>query len=177
MDRTLIIAPHPDDEFIGCLPVLYAPSKVHVILVTTGDRFERISEFINSAKYFEFTFTVLNEKDGSGKISKQSETYIKAVIPDYDHVYIPWCKDEHIDHKNLGYLLQECRPKKGLYAYSNITKIPNTEVRVSVESYWSERLFEAVMQQIYPTEYIRLLKDNYPNLYRKNYEYIILYTH
>lgn len=125
-----IIAPHPDDEILGCGGVLLAdPASFHVLYVTRGNREQeavipRISKALGfKASWLGFMECKMDELLGDivGKLA--------ATITDADTVYIPCINDYHSDHQVVA---RACRaalkPWKGkarrVYEYEVPSETP-----------------------------------------------------
>lgn len=127
--RALVIAPHPDDEAIGCggqirLHVL-AGDEVEVLLLTGGElgrpgedpeetALIRIHEAYEASavlgstvvKYFRYP-------DGSLQASGELVNDIAALIAERkpDRIYVPWYKDGHADHRAAADAVKYCLEK------------------------------------------------------------------
>jgi len=86
MNKVLILAPHADDEVIGCWSVLNQKDHIDVIYFFEVDLFrrqeaERAAEALGYNAHFD-----------------ESIGYFE-VPPGYDRVYVPSRRDWHADHK------------------------------------------------------------------------------
>jgi hypothetical protein len=92
--KTLIIAPHIDDELIGCYSVLrdfrdYGKNDQLDVVWLYDITTERLAEGKALAEYFGF--------NGSALFSTQALDIIKS--SSYDQIYVPARQDWHTDHK------------------------------------------------------------------------------
>lgn len=88
MLRSLVLAPHVDDETIGCYSVLYQNANVDVVwFYELTD--ERLVEGYAAGRRLGFT-------------GRPSHLFDLSLIETYDRVYVPSRKDWHADHKRLN---------------------------------------------------------------------------
>lgn len=104
--KCLVIAPHPDDESIGCggIMKLY-PKHFDVISLTHGDdtRAEEMKEAMDFAGINNLKMYNLKDKH----IIDGQEEFNKIDISDYDIIFIPYIFDQHKDHKAVSILLDK----------------------------------------------------------------------
>jgi len=121
-DKILILAPHADDESIGCggLLLKYA-SQCDVVCITnckTGDsslkeykaikkrknEFESAMNFLDIKHYFNITID-------SDTLDKSYNLFEKLLnqydLKEYSYIVIPIWYDQHVDHKALVHLLSK----------------------------------------------------------------------
>lgn len=125
-DKICILAPHPDDETIGCggLLALYA-KQCDVICLTDGrygdpniapDKMTQIrrKEFESVMKKFGVNkFTMLGIEDSHLRQNKAE--FQKLKLRDYDYILVPSPRDSHPDHMAVSEML-----KKSMYGSAQI---------------------------------------------------------
>ena len=145
--RVLVIAPHPDDETLGCGGTLarLAPScDIQVVLVTNGDgggglppetSERRKKEMSAAAATLGIANPVLHldEPDGRFNDSPAYRTALAAIVdrlrPNW--VFLPWLNDSHPDHLRIArassQVLRRSSVEQLLY-YETWTPVPATHV-------------------------------------------------
>ncbi len=104
-DKCLVIAPHPDDESIGCGGIMSIyPDKFKVICLTHGND-ERRNEFENAMNYLKVKHEILNFKDKH--ISENYDEFSKIDFSGFNYIFIPYIYDQHNDHKAISILLNK----------------------------------------------------------------------
>lgn len=145
--RVLVIAPHPDDETLGCggtLARLAPVCEVHVLLVTTGDgggglppgtSAMRKKEMAEAARTLGIAAPVLHLDEPDGRFT-DSPAYRSALAAILDRlqpnwVFLPWVNDTHPDHARIArassQVLKRARVESLLY-YETWTPVPATHV-------------------------------------------------
>ncbi len=112
-DKCLVIAPHPDDESIGCGGVLNLyPNNFEVICLTYGKqediREKEFKEAMNVAEINKFSMMALKDKSIIDGFSQFKE----IDISNYDYIFIPNIFDQHKDHKAVAILLSKLLSEK-----------------------------------------------------------------
>jgi N-acetylglucosamine malate deacetylase 1 len=116
--RILVIAPHPDDESLGCGGTLaqLAPScDIHVLLVTNGDGGGELPAGTSETRKSEMDKAVrtlgianpvlhLDEPDGRFADSPRFRAALAQVATTLrpDWVFLPWLHDSHADHARIA---------------------------------------------------------------------------
>ncbi|RLA87963.1 MAG: hypothetical protein DRG20_06795 [Deltaproteobacteria bacterium] len=126
----LVLAPHPDDEVIGCGGTLYkhhlAGDKITVVYMTDGSKGaepkswgeelakKRKEEAKEAAKIIGIDELIfLNNPDGELTINKQTLNQIKLVLEKIkpDLVYLPFILERHPDHRITSEIFIKCVKK------------------------------------------------------------------
>lgn len=160
--RVLVLAPHPDDEIIGCggalLRHVKKGAKIKVLYMTDGrhGRLSSVSEEdtieirqteakaanetlgVRELEFWEYIDDYLEMND-------ESVDRLLELLNDYkpDLVYVPYFLDEHKDHWSTNYILVECMKKQSfdfsILAYETWTPLmPNFIVNITNE--WETKL-------------------------------------
>ncbi|MFV0626875.1 MAG: PIG-L deacetylase family protein [Alphaproteobacteria bacterium] len=108
-DKICILAPHPDDETIGCGGLLFKyASQCDIVLLTDGrgggtlEEQENLievrrKEFLRVMDYLKVnSFQILNAKDGW--LVDSYDIFSKIDFEKYDYVLMPHEHDAHKDH-------------------------------------------------------------------------------
>lgn len=109
--RTLIIAPHADDEVLGCGNFMLK-NKTDVLIMCVGsytnylgeklDAADKMTEIENCHKYLGVENTyIFSDKEGKLDTIPESEIvkYLDELLSkDYDRVFVPY-PSRHIDHR------------------------------------------------------------------------------
>lgn len=160
-DKCLIIAPHPDDESIGCGGILSLyPDNFEVVCLTYGnDNSIRKAEMQKSMETSNIKFKMLSLKDK--KINQGFDLFKNIDISNYDIIFIPYIYDQHKDHKSVSLLLykllQKGKYKKNLkiafYEVWSTINMPNYYVDISQVINQKEAKINAHSSQIATKEY------------------------
>ncbi|HSI55841.1 MAG TPA: PIG-L deacetylase family protein [Ramlibacter sp.] len=145
--RVLVLAPHPDDETLGCggtLARLAPTCDVHLVLVTNGDgggglpagTSERRKAEMDAAAHtlgIANPIVHMDEPDGRFVDSPAFRASLAAIIerlsPNW--VLLPWLEDTHTDHSRISRaaseVLQRSQVESVVY-YETWTPVPATHV-------------------------------------------------
>lgn len=167
-DKILVVAPHPDDESIGCggLLALYG-NQCDVVVVTDGDnrkivsdiadiREEEFKKAISLAGIKEYRCLRIPER----KV-KQCKKRIEAIDFDkYDHVFVPNRYDEHRDHVDVYHVVKSLiRKKTRLYEYEVWTPLrkPNIYLNITEVSDKKIQMIKAHKSQVKELDYVGMI--------------------
>lgn len=134
-DKFLILAPHPDDDTVGCGGLLALfPNQCDVICLTDG-RYGDSSiapEELIKIRRAEFENVMQNTGVNSFKMLGIEDSKLIDSNPDlnlekYTHILIPSPNDIHPDHRAVSYLLQKYYQKyyKKVVYYELISLLSN----------------------------------------------------
>jgi LmbE family N-acetylglucosaminyl deacetylase len=116
--RVLAVAPHPDDESMGCgglLALLARQAEVQVLLVTNGDGGGALPAGTSETRKQELAEALkvlgigrpavcFDEPDGRFEDSKAFRQRFAQVLAEFnpDWVLLPWLEDSHSDHARIA---------------------------------------------------------------------------
>lgn len=143
--RVLVLAPHPDDETMGCggtLARLARHAEIRVVLVTNGDGAGGLPAGSSDVRKREMQEALArlgvaapvlcwDEPDGHFQDTPAFRTRLSALLADFkpDWVFVPWLIDSHSDHWRIahaaGAVLAKSAVDKILY-YEIWTPVPAT---------------------------------------------------
>ena len=118
--KCLVIAPHPDDESIGCGGIMNLyPKCFDILCLTHGSNPVRHEEFEKAMKILSpnnYGMMNLLDKD----VISGYDEFKNIPIGEYDYIFVPYIYDQHRDHKAVSILLNKLlqdkiqKPKKSL---------------------------------------------------------------
>jgi len=167
--RVLVVAPHPDDEVLGCGGTmachLAAGDLVHVVVVTDGRRSRAVDlgpEAMAATRHGEATAAAtllgvtrlrwLGFEEGDWQ-AKMLESALAGVIADFrpEIIYAPCWLDYHPEHRRVAECLGRVVPATTtLRVYTlhvPLNRLVNVWVDVSAEMPLLRKLFEAYETQ------------------------------
>jgi len=109
----VIVAPHPDDEVIGCWTLLRSGAIDRVIYYTRT----RTDEIRRTAKYFGFE-AIIPDND------QHFKNIVASIINDVDKIYVPHPMDHHPDHRRVTFLIQSLYSRQQIMYYSVDMNLP-----------------------------------------------------
>lgn len=129
----IILAPHPDDEWIGCgctiLKKIDAGEKVKVLIITQLPKTnKRIRVSKRLSKKYEYSLFILGEPER--KIDpRRCKKFLNKHITRHDEVYIP-DYDTHPDHQMINRVAKKIFKKKQLIEYAVYNNSQNMYIRL-----------------------------------------------
>ncbi len=157
----IILAPHIDDELIGCFSILDSIDIVYYFYDLTPER-KREAEKLKSNFNYEIIYT--------------NEDKIQNIDFSKDTLYIPSSKDLHNDHRKINRLGNSLCTLNTMYYSIDMNRVPikldksDVKKRLMYQYYPSQKnlfnsdekyfLFEDIHKKDY-TEYTRLENESY----------------
>lgn len=124
-DKILVVAPHPDDESIGCggLLALY-PNQVEIVVLTDGRLGSKDNNPDGEAIIRKEQFLKLIELSGiqkfywqgirDGNLSNHVDCVDNMDFSKYTKIFLPGLFDDHPDHTAANFIVSEVLRKKGI---------------------------------------------------------------
>lgn len=152
-DHILILAPHPDDESIGCGGVLSQhSSQTDVILLTDGRyggtedplkikkiralEFQKVMDYAKVHSFFRLEVPDRNLKNSFSEFKKID-------FSPYTHIFIPHKNESQTDHKRVFPFLLKCKIKKEtlICEYEVWTPMQKPNYFLKIQSYNLKKIF------------------------------------
>ena len=177
--RCLVLAPHADDETIGCGGlILQNPSCFDVYCLTNGFRAVK-AELSPEEKVAirKREFTSIMEKAGINyyhffedvddqRLIMRYDRFKTISLTDYDYIFIPNILEQHRDHKSVAIMLNELlkeRPYKKnvkivMYEVKTALALPNAYVDISETIDAKMDLLKMYKSQLAPKDFSEAIK-------------------
>lgn len=167
-DKILVVAPHPDDESIGCggLLALYG-NQCDVVVITDGDNRKKISNIASiREKEFEKAMSHAGVEDykclriPEGQIKEYKRKIEEIIFDRYDHVFVPNRYDEHKDHVNVYRVVNSLiKRKTKLYEYEVWSPLrkPNIYLNISEICEKKIQMIQAHESQTKELDYVGMI--------------------
>jgi LmbE family N-acetylglucosaminyl deacetylase len=131
--KTVIISPHPDDEWVGCgctiLHKLDSKEKILAMMITKAPHSEpRLATAKELADKHGYSIAFLGEPEKN--INKQRlALFLKKYIEPGDTVFIPSI-DKHEDHRLISQVARDVLTKNKIYEYASYNNSLNPIRRI-----------------------------------------------
>jgi len=166
--RILVLAPHPDDESIGCGGLLLKyPGQCDVVVLTDGrhgglsgqdetetvnlrkSEFERTMAFAGVRKW-----VFLGVEDG--KLSENFEKFAELDINGYDAIFCPAPGENHEDHACVYEFLLKLKPQVQIFGYEVWSALGNPSHYIDISDVVEEkkRLIAFYESQVAQVDYV-----------------------
>ncbi len=167
--KVLVIAPHQDDEAIGCAGTVIKHTKAGgkaEIVFCTYDTSERMKEAekaasIMGSKKNHFLQFPLRSLDGNKDFESKLAIVFEKAAPDI--VFLPFWFDNHADHRAVSKALINIKKHINLnfmvYAYSVWSTLnPNCLVDISAQWEDKKKAIESYKTQIASRDYVKIAR-------------------
>lgn len=169
VNKVLSIAPHQDDESVGCAGTLikHVKSGKHLeIVFCTNDTQERIEESKRAAEIIgskknHYMYFPTRQLNCNNDFKENLGFILNSVKP--EAVFMPFFFDRHNDHIAVSWAISELRKKKKIdlnfmiYAYSVWSPLnPNCLFDISKEWDMKRQAIECYKSQLITRDYIKV---------------------
>lgn len=174
-DRVLIIAPHPDDESVGCGGLLAKYSSQCEVWVLTDGRYggKEDEETVKSIRTTEFH----NEMKALGienfrmfdvydlHLFEHEDLLINEDLIKFTKIFVSYRFDEHKDHEMAYKIIKKALAQNGvnaeLYEYEVWTPLQRATHYIDISDVMDmkERIISFHQTQIQDTDYCRMMRS------------------
>ena len=167
-DKILIVAPHPDDESIGCGGLISIYGKqCDVVVITDGDDKKGLMDIADvRQREFEKAMTFAGIKKWKclripERKVKENINQIKQIgFSQYAHIFVPNRFDEHKDHIDVYKVVKSLvKRKTKLYEYEVWSPLrkPNIYLDISEVSDKKIQMIKSHKSQIKELDYVGMI--------------------
>lgn len=166
--RILVLAPHPDDESIGCGGLLLKhPDQCKVVVLTDG-RYGGLSgqnegdaiamrklEFEKAMSYAQIRkWSFIGAEDG--KLSENFAKFSNLDINGYDAIFCPAPSDNHPDHACVYQFLFRLKPRVKIFGYEVWSALPTPSHYIDISDVVDrkKRLISIYESQVAQVDYV-----------------------
>lgn len=166
--RILVLAPHPDDESIGCGGLLLKfPGQCDVVVLTDG-RYgglsgqSELNTIATRKKELEKAMIYAGVKNylflgvEDGKLSENFAKFSTLKIDGYDAIFIPAPRESHPDHSCVYEFLLRLKPQARIFTYEVWSAISRPSHYLDISDVVDEkkRLINYYESQVAQVDYI-----------------------
>lgn len=151
-DKILVVAPHPDDESIGCGGTLSLyRGHCDVLLVTDGYSEEldnreisqkRKKEFAEAVKFLDVC-KIIELHISEGKIEKNADRFLEVDYSCYKYILVPNRFESHKDHRDVYSAVMRAAKRKHsaaeLLEYEVWTTLRNPNVKIDITNVTAQK--------------------------------------
>lgn len=151
-EKCLVIAPHPDDESIGCGGlILKYPDSIDVIVLTDGRkggiddedkiakvRYLELKQTMEYAKIKNWQNLMIHDRE----VHNNLDIIKKINFKKYDYIFVPYENEFHIDHKPILKIVKKCLKsykKTKIISYEVWSPIPNPDLYLNISDIKQEK--------------------------------------
>lgn len=170
-DKILIVAPHPDDESIGCggLLSMYA-SQCDVLLITDGERGGKSGDVakVRQGEFIEAMTVAGVKKYSCLHIPQHQIKANRKIVKGYDfskyqHIFVPNRLDAHQDHvavyKVIKSITKRLNPRIRIYEYEVWSTLHNPNIYLDISNIYDKKkeLIECHKSQMAEMDYVGMI--------------------
>ncbi len=166
LDKILVLAPHPDDEAIGCAGTIYKHTKrgglAKIVYITSGsllrtEEAKKVAKILNIPflEFFGFPIKSLREK------GDELKDKLYNVLFDYkpEIVFVPFLIDNHSDHFVLNASLIKCSRDFKFIVYGYPVWLPvYPNLLIDISDVWEikKSCIECYLSEVATMDYVSM---------------------
>ncbi len=156
MNQHIILAPHLDDEIIGCYSILHKVNKV--IYFTKDYRSFNLYEKLDYVYYEDYNFDIIDDTDTIYLPSKFDFHPLHKIVRN-KYINLPCKKLFYNVEMNVPWLEEEEDKMGKLYLLKKL--YPNEDLFIKNDKYWIFKSIKPFDDIIFTTYYFKLGHKNY----------------